>query len=70
MLSQVLRAGETSVTFTNIPLTDNIIEIYTSMEGLDYTDIDDSVLGQITITFEPQSEDATIYLSISGTNPN
>ena len=70
MRSQVLRAGQTSVTFTNIPLTDNIIEIYTSMEGLDYTDIDDSVLGEITIYYEPQTEDATIYLSISGTTPD
>ena len=70
MLSQVLRAGDTSVTFTNIPLTDNIIEVYTSMEGLNYTDIDDSVLGQITITYEPQAVDVTIYLSISGTTPD
>ncbi len=67
MRSQVLRAGQTSVTFNNIPLTDNIIEVFTSMEGLNYEDIDDSVLGQITITFEPQSEDVTIYLEISGT---
>ena len=67
MVSQILTAGQTSVTFTNIPLTDNMVEIYTSKDGLDYVSLDDSIAGEITITYEAQSEDVTVFLKISGT---
>lgn len=67
MVSQILRAGQTSITFSNIPLTDNMIEVYTSKDGLDYVTLDDSVAGRVTITYEAQSEDVTVFLKVSGT---
>ena len=67
MVSQILRAGQTSITFSNIPLTDNMIEVYTSKDGLDYVTLDDSVAGRVTITYEAQSEDVTVVLKVSGT---
>lgn len=58
-------AGTTSVTFSEIPTTDDyIIELYTDKAGLEYTNVDDSISGQLTYTFEPQSTTFHVYLII------
>lgn len=60
-----LAAGATTVTFTNIPTSgNNLIEIYTSKAGLDYTAVDDTTAGQLTYTFDAQSAAVTCYLMI------
>lgn len=64
VLSQTLVAGNTSVTFPNIPTTgDYLIDFYTS-DGVPYTDIDTSVSGQVTISFEAQSSNVTVFCEI------
>lgn len=64
-LSSTLLAGNTTVTFSNVPTSgNNTISVYTSKAGLDYTSVDDSVSGELTYTFEAQSSDITVYLVI------
>lgn len=64
VLSQTLSAGSTTVTFTNIPTTgDYIIEFATSA-GINYTAIDTSTSGQVTLTFDVQSAAVTVYCDI------
>jgi hypothetical protein len=65
--SQTLSAGDTSVTFTGIPTTGtHTVDVYTSVAGLDYNSIDDSVSGQLTITYDAQSVAITVTLRIEG----
>lgn len=60
-----LAAGSTTITFTGIPTTgNNCIEIYTSVPGLEYTAVDDSVAGQLTYTFDVQSGSVIVILVI------
>lgn len=60
-----LAASATTVTFTGVPTTgSNTIELYTSKAGLDYTAVDDTTSGELTYTFEAQSEAVTVYLVI------
>lgn len=60
-----LAAGNTTVTFTNIPTTgNNLIELYTSVAGLEYIDVDDSTAGQLTYTFDAQESAVDVYLTI------
>lgn len=64
-LSQTLTTGSTSVTFTGIPTTgNNVVDIYTSKKGLDYTSINDSTAGTLVVNYEAQSNDVTVYLRI------
>lgn len=59
-----LSAGSTSVIFTGLPTTgNNLINFYTS-NGMNYTDIDTSTSGQVTLTFEAQTSAATVYCEI------
>lgn len=65
ILSQTLATGNTSVTFTNVPTIGvNIIDVYTSVAGLDYESIDDSTAGTLVITYEAQESNVTVYLRI------
>lgn len=65
LLSQTLAVGSTSVTFTGLPTTGvNIIDIYTSKAGLDYTSLDDSTAGQLTVNYDAQLTAITVYLKI------
>ena len=66
LLSQELKKGDTSVTFDVPTEGDNFIEIFTSVDGLDYESLDDSTAGKVTITYEAQAKDVTIFLKISG----
>lgn len=60
-----LAAGSTTVTFTQIPTTgNNLIDVYTSVAGLDYDSVDDTTAGQLTYTFEAQESAVTCYLVI------
>lgn len=66
LLSQTLKAGDISVTF-DVPTTGtHMIDVYTSVDGLDYESLDDSVEGKVTITYEKQANDVTVFLNISG----
>lgn len=69
MLSRTMIAGETSVTFTGLPTTGvNKITICTSQMGLNYTGLDDSTAGQITVTFDALESPVTVYVLIEGYN--
>lgn len=64
VLSQTLTAGNTSVTFTNLPTTgNNLVDFFTST-GINYTDIDVSTAGQVTLTFDAQIVDVVVYCKI------
>ena len=64
VLTQTLTAGNTTVTFTNIPTTgNNIIDFFTST-GINYTAIDTTISGQVSLTFEAQLSDVTVYCRI------
>ena len=61
--SKVLAAGETTVTF-DVPIYgDYLIDFYTST-GISYIDLNTSVSGQVTLTFEEQETNITIYCDI------
>lgn len=61
--SKVLAAGQTTVTF-DVPIYgDYLIDFYTST-GISYTDIDTSISGQATLTFDEQDINITIYCDI------
>lgn len=64
--SQTLVAGGTSVSFT-VPTTgDNLIEFYTS-DGSNYSAIDASVAGTVTLTFEADAQnDRVVYCVVKG----
>lgn len=65
ILSQTLAIGSTSVTFTNLPTTGNhLIDFFTS-NGINYTEIDNSTAGQVTLTFDEQEVAVTVYCKIS-----
>lgn len=65
ILFQTLAIGSTSVTFTNLPTTGNhLIDFFTS-NGINYTEIDTSTAGQVTLTFDEQDVAVTVYCKIS-----
>lgn len=61
--SKVLAAGQTTVTFDVPVYGDYLIDFYTST-GISYTDIDTSISGQATLTFDEQETNITIYCDI------
>lgn len=64
VMVQTLTAGSTTVTFTNIPTTgSNLIDFFTST-GINYTAINTATAGQVTLTFEEQAVDVTVYCEI------
>ena len=64
--SQVLLAGNTSVVFTGLPTTGtNLIRFYND-KGIPYTAINTLTQGQVTLNFEEQVFDLTIYCEIKG----
>lgn len=59
-----LSAGSTTVTFTQLPTTgDYLIDFFTST-GINYTEIDTSVSGQVTLTYEEQEAAVTVSCEI------
>jgi len=65
-LMQTLSAGSISVKFTNLPTTgNNVIDFFTT-NGMNYTKIDTSVAGEVTLTYESQLSDVIVYCRIEG----
>jgi hypothetical protein len=64
VLSQTLSAGSTTVTFTNIPTSGNYIIEFATSAGINYTEIDLSTSGQVTLTYDVQSAAVTVYCDI------
>lgn len=63
-LSATLSVGSTTVTFNNSILTGNKpVNVYTSVPGLNYTNISYSGTS-ITLTYEKQSSAVTVYLEV------
>ena len=64
LLSQVLSAGQTTVTFLSDKITNNsMLDVYTSVGGLGYTDFSGEA-GSCTVTYEAQQTDITVFLEI------
>lgn len=64
--SETLAANATSVTFTDMPTTgDNIIRFYIE-DGANYTAIDTSTPGQVTLTYDAVNVPRTVYCTIEG----
>ena len=62
---QTLTAGQTSVTFTNVTTTsDSIINVGTSVAGLEYNAITNSG-SSYTVTFDAQASNVTVYLLVT-----
>lgn len=61
--SKTLSAGSTTVTFDVPVYGDYLIDFYTD-KGISYTNIDTSVSGQVTLTFEEQESNVTVYMDI------
>ena len=61
---QTLYAGDTQVTFYDLPITNNYVANFYTSNGMDYVTLDDSEPGQVTVTYYAQSEDVTIYLRL------
>lgn len=59
-----LSVGSTSVTFTGLPTTGNNLIDFFNSAGINYTDIDTSTSGQVTLTFEAQEVAVTVYCEI------
>lgn len=62
--SQTLTAGNTTVTFSQIPTSGNyMIDFFTS-SGINYSAINTATAGQVTLTYDAQSADVTVYCRI------
>lgn len=59
-----LTAGQTTVTFTQMPTTGNHLVRFYNSAGINYTEIDNSVSGQVTLSFEEQSTNVTVNCEI------
>lgn len=62
--SKILTAGQTTVTFDVPVYGDYLIDFYTS-NGANYSEINTAVDGQVTLTFEEQSANITVYCNIN-----
>ena len=62
-----LEAGETSVTFTQIPTSGNyLLTLFSDSETLEYNEVDSSTAGSLTYTFDEQEDDVALTLKIEG----
>lgn len=64
VLSQTLSVGATTVTFTGIPTSGNYIIEFATSAGINYTEIDTSTSGQVTLTYPEQESAVTVYCDI------
>lgn len=63
VLKQVLTAGETTITFNDIPTTgDYIVDFFNSL-GINYQMITPAT-GSCTLTYDPQDNDMAVYCEI------
>ena len=64
LLSQILVAGQTTVTFSNLPQEgDHFIDFFTST-GIAHLAVNTTIPGQATLTFEEQASNVTVYCKI------
>lgn len=62
--SQTLTAGGTTITFSQIPTSGNyMIDFFTST-GINYTAINTATAGQVTLAYDAQTADVTVYCRI------
>lgn len=61
--SKTLTAGSTTITFDVPTSGDHLINFFTST-GINYTEIDTTGTGEVTLTFEAQNSDVTVYCDI------
>lgn len=62
--AQTLQEGDTEITFSNLPITGNYVaNIYTS-NGADYIGLDSTEEGQVTLSYQVQNDDITVYLRL------
>ena len=64
ILSKVLVAGNTSVTFTELPIQGDYIASFYTSNGANYISIDNSIQGQVTVFYSIQNSDITVYLRL------
>lgn len=66
VLTSTLTAGQTTLTFTDASITsDCLVDVYVNHADAFPTDVDDSVSGSITLTFDSQIADLSVKLVIS-----
>lgn len=63
LLTRILLPGVTTLTFPITDSNDLLVDFFTDA-GIGYIDLDASVSGQVTLTFEPQSVNVTVYCVI------
>lgn len=61
--AKTLSAGDETITFDVPTSGDHLVDFYTS-SGVPYTEIDTSVSGKVTLTFDPQGSSITVYCKI------
>ena len=59
-----LSAGSTTVTFTQLPTSGNYLVDFFTSTGINYTEIDTSTSGQVTLTYEEQEAAVTVTCEI------
>lgn len=64
IIDQTLAVGATSVTFTGIPTTGNNLIDFFSSTGINYTAIDYSTPGEVTLTYEAQASAVIVTCEI------
>lgn len=62
--SATLAVNGTTVTFSNLPLTGDYLADFYITDGSNYTEIDTSTPGSVTLTYEPLSVVRTVYCKI------
>lgn len=64
IVSKTLSAGSTTVTFADLPTTgDYLVDVFAS-NGANYIAFDNTEIGRITFTYEPELSDITIYCKL------
>ena len=63
-ISKTLTAGQTQVTFDHLPTFGNWLMDFYASNGINYSEIDSSVPGQVTLTYDEQEENVTVYYEI------
>lgn len=62
--AQTLTAGSTNVTFTGIPTSGDYMIDFFASSGINYTAINTATAEQVTLTYDAQSADVTVYCRI------
>lgn len=63
-LKQTLAAGSTTITFNSLPTTGDYMVTFGSSNGVNYKEIDTSVSGSVTLTYDAQPSAISVYCKI------